>query len=92
MQWFVGPDCASKISDSTVIPLDEAPGEKKEEKNESFRHVMSFKQFLLEAEEDDREKDASAGDEDDDEDIAADDSEDEEESGAVGDDEDDSSG
>ena len=70
VQWFVGPDLANKVNDSTVKSLTEAPGyedkskkeekseeektdkkeEKKEEKevHESYK-VMTFKQFLLEA-------------------------------------------
>jgi len=50
VQWFVGPDLAKKVNDSTVKSLTEAPGS---EKNES-KKFMSFGKFLmLEAEEDD---------------------------------------
>lgn len=44
VQWFVGPDLANKVNDSTVKQLDEAPNMK-----ESTFHFMSFKRFLLEA-------------------------------------------
>ena len=50
VQWFVGPDLAKKVDDSTVKSLLEAPGTKKndnkDEKNES-RKFMSFGQYLL---------------------------------------------
>lgn len=50
VHWFVGPDLAKKVNDSTVKSLTEAPGS---EKNES-KKFMSFGKFLmLEAEEDD---------------------------------------
>lgn len=50
VQWFVGPDLAKKVNDSTVKSLTEAPGS---EKNES-KKFMSFGKFLmLESEEDD---------------------------------------
>ena len=47
VSWFVGPDLANKINDSTVKPLDESPGSKK---NESVMPFMKFSQFLKEAE------------------------------------------
>lgn len=71
VQWFVGPDLANKVNDKTVSPLTEAPGvpQPKEEKegekkkegttNES-KKFMTFKQFLLEADEKDaQEKEAN---------------------------------
>lgn len=42
VQWFVGPDLAKKVTNETVIPLDEAPGTVHESKS-----FMSFKSFLL---------------------------------------------
>ena len=54
VQWFVGPDLAKKVDDSTVKSLLEAP------KGESV-HVMSFKQFLLEADGEDSSTESSSG-------------------------------
>lgn len=54
VQWFVGPDLASKVSDSTVKSLLESPENKDAQKNESVK-VVSFKHFLLEEETKDAE-------------------------------------
>lgn len=43
VQWFVGPDLAGKVNNSTVVPLEQAPGSAQPAKNES---TMSFKQYL----------------------------------------------
>ena len=42
VQWFVGPDLAKKVDDSTVKSLTESP------LKENQKHFMSFKQFLNE--------------------------------------------
>lgn len=55
VQWFVGPDLASKVDDKTVKSLTESPA------NESAdSHFMSFNEFLLEetAQEEDDSEDA----------------------------------
>lgn len=60
VSWFVGPDLANKVSDSTIKPLTEAPGAKDNvpEKSddttvsEAAKPFMSFSQFLREADAD----------------------------------------
>lgn len=59
VQWFVGPDLAKKVNDSTVKSLDESPDQKKE-LSES-KKFMSFKRFLLEAEEESSEESSDSG-------------------------------
>ena len=101
VQWFVGPDLASKVNSSTVKSLTEAPGnsstgneEKKgtdkfstDEGLSESHHFMSFKQFLREADED-NEKDgfSSDSDLDDEESKAEDKKEDDKKDGFTGDD------
>lgn len=59
VQWFVGPDLASKVTDSTVKSLTESPA------NES-KKFMSFKTFmLLEADGDSAPKDTKTDGKDD---------------------------
>lgn len=107
VQWFVGPDLASKINDSTVKSLTETPENKNKDKNDDKEekqstevkesHILSFSQYLLEA--DDSDDETGEGDDSDDETGAGDDSDDEtgegnddDDASGEGDDSDDSSG
>lgn len=104
VQWFVGPDLANKINDSTVKSLNETPGtennkqdDNKENKEVKESHILSFSQYLLEA--DDSDDISGSGDDSDDETGEGDDSDDEtgegnddDDTSGEGDDSDDSSG